>query len=793
MLMSLLCAGPWAWGATEPLATSRDSTRHSVVFVIDVSTSMYDIIDDLKAALKDYVKEATPGQSVAIVTFGRNANLLFRKTIRGDRDIEKMVKFCDEMCCSDENTYIPCGVYKGLSELYAFYRANPGGLHTLVLMSDGKNNPPKGLEDVITYESIKDSFFRTFEPGKDWYISYVSLRGAPDVELKDFVEECRGNTMELGKDKGTGKLNVVEFGKGTEEQNLKGLRSFMISEVLLEPGRGLKLDKNNVIVLGSALLPLKTSIPVMIRPLRGEPWGQRIRVEPVLTNIGTDTRVIADVRPSEFACPESSKEESITLSIDGAWNKAINGVLWFKPVAGTILVVTPAQLEFRFDESVKLIAHAGYYKPELDGSKWESISRFAIGPLAAGQKASETLILKLEGTIPPEGLNIEAVPSISLPQGITCTASCDAKSGLFKGSEAHIFVTVEADGNADIQGGKIWDGELVLTSSIAALAFSQNPMPLRIFGPAAQLNGTWRGRMRSYSRELHPWQWAKENWRWIGLASGAVALPVLLLVVVGYVRWKAYSRKFVAAEGWLIVLEKPLEFAQGNVDLRELSEKLKKSKLTVGSDAASEIPISHESIRKRHAQVRSGREGTPTPVYIKSLELSDIKVNNFPLDDEIKLNDGDIIEIGAFQFIYSNTQLKQVVVHYKDGAVRYGVPLTWNIEEDGFVLQPEGGGADELQVYVHFKELKGVFFVKHFDKEIGSKMKLGKMFHEKDHILIECKDGEKIEGYTVRVYDAGAPRFFVVPKVEEGKEENNICILIEREFTKKVELLSTVA
>ncbi|MBI4832994.1 MAG: FHA domain-containing protein, partial [Candidatus Lindowbacteria bacterium] len=234
---------------------------------------------------------------------------------------------------------------------------------------------------------------------------------------------------------------------------------------------------------------------------------------------------------------------------------------------------------------------------------------------------------------------------------------------------------------------------------------------------------------------------------------------------------------------------KAKETSVDNVDLKELSEKLKKANLAIGRDGGCEIPISHDSVEKRHAEIRSGREGTPTPVYIKPVGLSDVKVNNFSIDEEVKLNDRDMIRIGAFEFVYSNSHLKQVVVHYKDGEVKYGVPLTWNIEEDGFLLRPEKEAAGDLQLFIPFKDLKAVFFVKHFDKEIARKMKLSSIYAKRDHIRVDFLDGERFEGYTMQDYNEQSPRFFVAPKVEPGKEENTICALVERQFAKKIEVL----
>jgi len=95
-----------------------ESLSSSIVFVIDVSTSMHDIIGDLKSALKEYVSESKPGQSIAIVTFGTNAKLLYRRVIDEPSDVEKILKFCDGLCCDEEYTYIPAGLRRGIEELY---------------------------------------------------------------------------------------------------------------------------------------------------------------------------------------------------------------------------------------------------------------------------------------------------------------------------------------------------------------------------------------------------------------------------------------------------------------------------------------------------------------------------------------------------------------------------------------------------------------------------------------------------------------------------------------------------
>ncbi|GAB4344773.1 MAG: hypothetical protein Kow0099_24450 [Candidatus Abyssubacteria bacterium] len=761
-------------------ATGNDS-KQSVVFVIDVSTSMLDILDDLKTALKQYVKESNPGDSIAIVTFGKSASLHYRKTIATSSDVDAMIKFCEKLSCPEEYTYIPYGLNKGIEELSGFYKKDPSAIHILVLMSDGKNNPPENLpqERMITYEQIKERYFSRFKPGKDWYISYVALKGVPDLDLAQFVNECRGNTVRLHADK-----KPEGWARAGTSENGSRLIRQIINEARISPGPGLKVEEGNMLNLGAAVLPATVRIPLMVKPLRGRPEGEKIAVETALLTSFASTKVMAEVRPGTIVCGEKETRAEVTLSLTGVWQDDILGTLIFRPEGSSILIVQPPQFQFRFEKPPRILI--GRYRPELGDAEWAPIDQLDLGSLEAGTTLEENLMLKLDGAV-PDRFRIVATPNIKLPDGVTCSANVDLTGILQK--TANVKITVQADTNAEIQEGDNWHGELVLTSTPPVL-FSQNPVPLKVFrtrlpsGPGGNEGG------RSFFRDLRFVAWMSENWKTVGIFGGPPALLLLLLSTLGYMRWKAYTSRFVALDGWFIVLDKPKDVELQNIDLKTLSEKLHKSALTIGSDPACDICIPKDKVDKQHAQLRSGREGTPTPVYLKALGLSDVKVNHAPVDEEVKLQDRDLIDIGGYQFIYSNSHLKQVVVHYKDGDVRYGIPLTWNIEEEGFVLRPEGKGAEEMQVYIPFRDLKGVFFVKHFDKEIAKKMKVASIFARKDHVFIEFKDGEKIEGFTVQDYKPDSPRFFVVPKKEPGKDDNNICILVERRFAKDIKLLA---
>jgi hypothetical protein len=740
--------------APEIPQSSQPESRHSIVFVIDVSSSMYDIIDNLREALKAYVRECRPGDSISIVTFGSSSQLFYRRTIRTDSDKERLLKFCDQLTCPDQYTYIPCGLRSGVAELHNFFQKDPTGVHMLVLLSDGRNNPPRDVDkdSIITYEAIRERYLSRFEPGKDWYITYVALKGLPDLELRDFVQECRGNTLELHKE----------------------LFAWIISEAGIRPL--VKLNGDNRVNLGNACLPAQVKIPLSVYPLRGMPEGKAIAIEVILTDIMAGTRLLTEVRPSKITCGSEPMKIEIELSLKGTWDQDIIGALVFKPLERAIFIVTPSQISFRLNRPPRLLV--GRYSPALDHN-YDPIDWLALGPLEPGGVCGEKLALQLEGSVPIEDLDIRALTDIDLPDGVRCDTEV-MLGGLLE-QKAYISVTAKAEEDAPLLDNTEFTGNLVLLSPSIPLLFLQESIPLKIFTPKTEITSTLRE--RSY------WAVMREHWKLIGLAVLVLVAIILLIQLLRYLRRK----RLVLLEGWLVVLEKPTGFEIENIQLKELSEKKQKSTLILGSHPSSDIVLDHESIDKRHARLRSGKAGAPTPVYISGLALSDVKVNKTFIDKEVVLNDRDTVEIGAFQFLYSNSHLKQVVVHYKDGDIMHGVPLTWNIEEKGFVLGPADRSAKEIQAYIPFRDLKAVFFVKDFDKEIARKMKHSRIFAEKDHVIVNFQDGEKIEGYTVKSYDPKSRRFFIVPKPESGEEENNICILVERGATKEVSVLEKEA
>ncbi len=721
-------------------ASLEQTDSKNTVFIIDVSTSMFDIVDDLKEALKDYIGESKVGDSIAVVSFGAGAQLHYRKTINGPGDLEKILHFCDTLGCTDEFTYIPCGLNKGFEELYRLYQEKPASESLLVLMSDGINHPPDNIdkESVLTYDFIEKEFLPEFSPGKDWFITYVALKGQLDPELADFVNKCRGSVIEVG-----GKL-------------LGG-----ISEVQLQSS--CPVDDGSLLDMGVACLPMRRRIPILIKPIRGRPAGKRIQVEGVIPDDPLGTRLDLTVKPAEIICPKKPQQIELELSVNGEWTEALQGTINFSPPDGMLLLIHPSHLLFRARKPPKILV--GKYDKEVKDYEWNKEVYLTLGPLKkAGDSKQDTFALKLEGQLPPGKINIDAVPQIALPAGIDCLVDVDVAE-LIKNGMTTVSVTATAAKDLALMGNEEWDGNVSLRTSSEVL-LPENPLHLRVHSKVTHVNVKWTGLI----------------WR--------IMLALLLsFVVVGLIAFaaKTQQKRFVPAEGTLLILDSPKGLQLENINLKKISERVRKKRLLIGNGSSADINLLHKSVEKRHAVIRVTRKLRTTSLFIKSLGLADVAVNNKNIQEETKLSDRDIIRIGEFQFLFSNSQLKQVVVHYSDGDVKYGIPLSWNIEEKGFLLQSEKDGSAPM--FVLFKDLKAVFFVKHFDKEIARKMKISSIFAQKDHLIVHFRDKENLEGYTIKEYSPEAPRFFLVPRSVADREENNICVLVERSFTDKITVL----
>lgn len=413
----------------------------------------------------------------------------------------------------------------------------------------------------------------------------------------------------------------------------------------------------------------------------------------------------------------------------------------------------------------------------------DAIGSLNIGPLLPGREKMEALSLEFDSFVALQELRISPRLDIRLPPGVTCTA--EIVMDKFSQGVGKIWIIARAEEGAILHEGEEWKGMLVLTSNSPSVSFAQGGIvPIKIFTEASKKAKSYRFTPSSFKIRVN-WKLAKR--------TGAVSVLVVILLVIARISKRAIQASAaVPLEGWLIVLDKPEKSEVDSVNLRSLSEKLRKPSLLIGRGIAADIRLPHQSVSRRHASIRAGGEPKGSSFYLRRLGFSDTKVNFSKPFREVLVRDRDIIEIGAFQFLYSVSHMQQVVVHYRNGTTRRGVLQTWSVDEDTFTLRPEDEPAGAPLLHIRFKDLKGVFFVKDFDKEIARKMRSPHAYPRQNRIIVEFRDGEIIEGHTLHDYAPQAPRFFVVPTAKD-EEANTLCVLVERRFTKKVTLPGDIA
>ncbi len=841
----------------EELASDRKpgppTQSSAFVYVIDKSSSMLRTFDALKETLRKAIGKCGSDDSVSILVFGDNVTLLASYKSMNEFKKDAVLKLLDSVSADALYTNLGLAIDQGTQCLYDRFCEEQAEDYTLILVTDGKDHPSP---NYVRKRTIEDSItqFPDFLPGQQWSLRYIALEGQIDPQLFELVRKYDGSFFDVEKIAHLASMDdgeVIESIIGDPEQ-WESLHAFIIDhlgevqikregeelwfsiskdgpqrifphdEVRISSGSKavisfgpigkVGMEENSQASLETLqALPVRRSSAVEITLDRGTLWnavtaspGSSLTYE-VLTPIaltglrGTVVRVAFDdatlnqnIAVLEGIAEISSlEEEPVFEEFDlelGYYSAISPGEKPSppKPIPEEILREWELWKEIlRGEASLSQLALGArqFLTARLDKTK------MILGSLESGKVCTDKLTLKLEGHLPVEGMEIRAVPDISLPHGVSCSASVNLNHMM---KEAEIVVTAEVNEGVHLPDGKTWDGVLALGSSVKNVSFSNNPIPLRLFREKEKKIGSGAGR-HSFLGEVSVWEWLMANWKWMGFL---VAIPVyffFLVLAERQRRYGAHARRFIPLEGWLLVLSSPRDSDIENIDLKALSLKSKKSVLIVGRHPACDIRISHSTVDKSHARLRPSREGVPASVYIDGLELNDVKVNDFITNKEVVLKDRDIVDIGAFKFMYTTSYLKQVVVHYNDGDTRYGTLLTWNMEDEGFVLRPMSEPPDDNPCYIPFADLKGVFFVKDFDKEIARKIKSSDIYTKKHHIVVEFPDGETIEGYTVHDYDPKAPRFFLVPELKKDEEGNNVYILVERSSAKKINIVAEPA
>ncbi|MBI4830884.1 MAG: VWA domain-containing protein, partial [Candidatus Lindowbacteria bacterium] len=179
-------------------AYARAEKNQDIVFLIDTSSSMRNIFDDVKRAILDFVERASPGDNIVLISFGEKVELRIRQKISSEDDKAIIGRQLAGLEPGQYYTYITGALEKGMEELRLLEGKNPDHLRTIVLLTDGKNNPPKELSQPVTFDDLLEKYPGFLKKsGGDFY--YLSLGGNPDPNALSFMSAVEGASFDLGK------------------------------------------------------------------------------------------------------------------------------------------------------------------------------------------------------------------------------------------------------------------------------------------------------------------------------------------------------------------------------------------------------------------------------------------------------------------------------------------------------------------------------------------------------------------------------------------------------------------
>ena len=281
---------------------------------------MRDMFDDVKHAILDYALGARPGDNVALISFGKGATLRVRQKVSSEKDLRVFEDELTRLEPTEHYTNISAAVERGMEELRLFERKYPDHARTIVLVSDGKNNPPDDA-DALTFEEILEKYPDLMRHGDSGFF-YLSLGDDPDPEVMAFIKKVEGMSFDLGGD----------------AVDLTGLgQALAFAQVFVEP---VSID------LGTIPGPTASAtVSLAFFPARGNPSGRAVRLSVSARFKGVAVRkTIVEVKPYAIECSGKPWTETLTFSIDSAEEGTIEGTLELLPDEGNVLFLEPSEI-----------------------------------------------------------------------------------------------------------------------------------------------------------------------------------------------------------------------------------------------------------------------------------------------------------------------------------------------------------------------------------------------------------------------------------------------------------------
>ncbi|HEX8619488.1 MAG TPA: VWA domain-containing protein [Thermoanaerobaculia bacterium] len=165
----------------SPFLHGQSRGKVDWIFLVDTSASMrgvggtQNIFPDVQESLKTFVREASEGDSVSVLTFDRDVRSQRRRDLRSEADRDALYSTIENLEATGDRTHLGLAIAEGL-ERAASVRA-PNRSRAVVLFTDGKEDV-RGIRNPVSIPS-------TVRLAGDSHVFFVSM-GEHEPQLDQF-------------------------------------------------------------------------------------------------------------------------------------------------------------------------------------------------------------------------------------------------------------------------------------------------------------------------------------------------------------------------------------------------------------------------------------------------------------------------------------------------------------------------------------------------------------------------------------------------------------------------------
>jgi len=756
---------------TRPEAKTENS-RSATVYLIDKSSSMHWIFDEIRENLKEAARKSEPNDSFSIILFGDGTTTLASYRSMDESKKEILAKLLDSVYPDSFYTNLALAIKRGTESLHRYFQEDAAEDYTLVLVTDGKNNPsPNYVQDYTFEEALTQ--FPEFLPGKDWSFRYIVLESQIDSELLAMVGKYGESLFDVEKIAKSTNLTQKEivgslienpliwetFGVIVVDQSgqVEVKRVFEETWSILRKGPKETLHAGDSIAVGKdskaaigmggmgriglnedtrvridnlQCLPMEKSATIKLKLEKGTIWsavdapqGGLLDYE-VLTPIavtairGTVLRIeLNEATQKQSIAVVEGRVETSSAEEDPSFEK-------FTLKSGTYSEISPGEqppppvpIPEEILRDWGRWMKALIWRNPFSRINFEEVrvtpgkAKITMGPLKPNKKLSQFVSLTFsQEYFGKEPISVKA--AVDLPPGV----NIETKIIEFEDNKLmkNILISIECSPYLKYTGSEAYSGRIELKCREPDIRFVRHYIDLEILHSRP-----------SFVSQL--WNRSPRMRALITIIVAVVALFALLMTwfyrrtllrwkrkAVSHIRDKIVKTRLVhlfkaRPSGHLALLSAPFTDEKGAFDLADISRRTRHIVVGIGSSGSNSIVLSHASVQPFHCRIWATRQRNPTQVFIEPCSKGHLKVNKEPMKERRQLQDKDIIEIGECRFQFIDRQHHQVRVRMINNKIHEGKLEYWDLSQSIFYMTGEFK-KEEKFLSLRFEDVSHVHF-----------------------------------------------------------------------------------